>query len=153
MQSSTVRLSIIAFECLLPVNFYASVSAYKWVWDLLAALGSYQQRTRNPPWTQSSHLIHIWGSSNKNTWMDKASGTKKTKIESKTNYVRNKITKQMRTTSAPRPFLKHTDFYLFAPWPLSWNFPHSHGVLEAEVSFLQDSVSMETEKVLWHMNI
>lgn len=87
---------------------------------------------------------HLEASATRTFGWIRPQGTKKTKIESKANYVRNEIAKQMRTASVPGPFLKHINFCLFAPVLLPWDFSHSYGILEAEVSLPQDSVSMET---------
>lgn len=94
----------------------------------------------NPKQPSDSHLE---ASATRTFGWIRPQGTKKTKIESKTNYVRNEIAKQIRTASVPGPFLKHTNFCLFAPMLLPWDFSHSHGILEAEVSLPQDNVSME----------
>lgn len=75
--------------------------------------------------------------------MDKASRDKENKNR-KQNQLCKKWDRQANKDSfCSRSLLKHTNFCLFAPMLLPWDFSHSHGILEAEVSLPQDNVSME----------
>lgn len=76
--------------------------------------------------------------------MDKASRDKENKNRKQNQLCKKWHHQANEGSSVPGPFLKHTNFCLFAPVLLPWDFSHSYGILEAEVSLPQDSVSMET---------